>query len=77
MIILGYSVFAQLSSPGATLAQMIGAVGQGFVGASGVHTFTADGDVGGSGYCVGTFSMVDGAPSFDCTRSWTLSGGII
>ena len=76
MIIMGYSVFAQLSSPGATLSQMIGAVGQGFVGASGVHTFTADGDVGGSGYCVGTFNMVDGAPSFDCSRSWTLSGGV-
>jgi len=76
MIIMGYSVFAQLSSPGATLSQMIGAVGQGFVGASGVHTFTADGDVGGSGYCVGTFSMVNGAPSYDCTRSWTLSGGV-
>jgi branched-chain amino acid transport system substrate-binding protein len=76
MIIMGYSVFAQLSSPGATLSQMIGAVGQGFVGASGVHTFTANGDVGGSGYCVGTFSMVNGAPSYDCTRSWTLSGGV-
>ena len=76
MIIMGYSVFAQLSSPGATLSQMIGAVGQGFVGASGVHTFAANGDVGGSGYCVGTFSMVEGAPSYDCTRSWTLSGGV-
>ena len=76
MIIMGYSVFAQLSSPGATLSQMIGAVGQGFVGASGVHTFPANGDVGGSGYCVGTFNMVDGAPSFDCSRSWTLSGGV-
>jgi len=76
MIIMGYSVFAQLSSPGATLSQMIGAVGQGFVGASGVHTFAANGDVGGSGYCVGTFSMVAGAPSYDCTRSWTLSGGV-
>ena len=76
MIIMGYSVFAQLSSPGATLSQMIGAVGQGFVGASGVHTFAANGDVGGSGYCVGTFSMVNGAPSYDCTRSWTLSGGV-
>ena len=76
MIIMGYSVFAQLSSPGATLSQMIGAVGQGFVGASGIHTFHANGDVGGSGYCVGTFNMVDGAPSFDCSRSWTLSGGV-
>ena len=76
MIIMGYSVFAQLSSPGATLSQMIGAVGQGFVGASGIHSFAANGDVGGSGYCVGTFNMVDGAPSFDCSRSWTLSGGV-
>ena len=76
MIIMGYSVFAQLSSPGATLSQMIGAVGQGFVGASGVHSFLANGDVPGSGYCVGTFVVVGGVPDFDCSRSWTLSGGV-
>ena len=76
MIIMGYSVFAQLSSPGATLSQMIGAVGQGFVGASGVHSFLANGDVPGSGYCVGTFVVVGGVPDFECSRSWTLSGGV-
>ena len=76
MIIMGYSVFAQLSSPGATLSQMIGAVGQGFVGASGVHSFLANGDIPGSGYCVGTFVVVGGVPDFDCSRSWTLSGGV-
>jgi len=76
MIIMGYSVFAQLSSPGATLSQMIGAVGQGFVGASGVHSFLANGDVPGSGYCVGTFVVVGGVPDFECSRSWTFSGGV-
>ena len=76
MIIMGYSVFAQLSSPGATLSQMIGAVGQGFVGASGVHSFLANGDVPGTGYCVGTFVVVGGVPDFECSRSWTLSGGV-
>ena len=78
MIIMGYAVFAGASSPAGTpLGLLIGAVGQGFVGASGVHTFTAGGDVGGNGYCVGTFNAADdGTVSFDCDRFWSLSGGI-
>jgi len=56
---------------------LISAVGQGFVGASGVHSFDAVGDVAGNGYCVGTFSVAsDGAVSFNCDRFWTRDGGI-
>ncbi|MCH2437156.1 MAG: ABC transporter substrate-binding protein, partial [Candidatus Thalassarchaeum sp.] len=78
IIIIGYSVFAQLSSPeGTPLSMLISAVGQGFVGASGVHSFDAVGDVAGNGYCVGTFSVAsDGAVSFNCDRFWTRDGGI-
>jgi branched-chain amino acid transport system substrate-binding protein len=79
IIIIGYSVFAQLSSPeGTPLSMLISAVGQGFVGASGVHSFDAAGDVAGNGYCVGTFSVAasDGAVSFNCDRFWTRDGGI-
>jgi branched-chain amino acid transport system substrate-binding protein len=78
MIIMGYAVFAGASSPAGTpMDLLISAVGQGFVGASGVHTFTAGGDVGGNGYCVGTFNAAsDGTVSFDCDRFWSLSGGI-
>ena len=78
MIIVGFAVFASFSSPeGTPLSALISAVGQGFVGASGVHTFTAGGDVGGNGYCVGTFNAADdGTVSFDCDRFWSLEGGI-
>ena len=69
MIIMGYAVFAGASSPeGTPLSMLISAVGQGFVGASGVHTFGANGDVGGNGYCVGDFTVTEGTASFDCNR---------
>jgi branched-chain amino acid transport system substrate-binding protein len=69
MIIMGYAVFAGASSPAGTpLGLLINAVGQGFVGASGVHSFGANGDVGGNGYCVGDFTVTDGTASFDCNR---------
>ena len=69
MIIMGFAVFAGASSPeGTPLSMLISAVGQGFVGASGVHTFGANGDVGGNGYCGGDFTVTDGTASFDCNR---------
>jgi branched-chain amino acid transport system substrate-binding protein len=79
MLIMGYSVFAQLGSPAGTpLGAVIPAVGNNFVGASGLHTFDAVGDVAGNGYCVGTFSVAaDGAVSFDCTRYWSRDGGLV
>jgi len=79
MLIMGYSIFAQLGSPpGTPLGAVIPAVGNMFVGASGVHTFDAVGDVAGNGYCVGTFSVAaDGAVSFDCTRYWSRDGGLV
>lgn len=79
MIIIGYSVFASASSPeGTPLSALIAAVGQGFVGASGVHSFDASGDVAGNGYCVGTFNVADdGAVSFDCDRFWSRDGGVV
>lgn len=79
MLIMGYSVFTQLASPpGTPLGAIIPAVGNNFVGASGLHTFDAVGDVAGNGYCVGTFSVAaDGAVSFDCTRYWSRDGGLV
>ncbi|DAC64732.1 MAG TPA: hypothetical protein D7I15_06925 [Candidatus Poseidoniales archaeon] len=77
MIIMGYAYFAGASAPeGTTMSQLIQATGQGFVGASGVHSFDAVGDVAGNGYCVGTFNVADGAVSFDCDRFWSRDAGV-
>lgn len=73
-IVMGYSVFAMATSPGVPLTSMIGAVGQGFVGATGSITFMPNGDLmGGSGYCVGTF---DADSMFTCTQHWSISDGL-
>ena len=73
-IVMGYSVFAMATSPGVPLTSMIGAVGQGFVGATGTITFMPNGDLmGGSGYCVGTF---DADSMFTCTQHWSISDGL-
>ena len=77
MIIMGYAYFAGATAPaGTTMSQLIAATGQGFVGASGVHSFDAVGDVAGNGYCVGTFNAADGAVSFDCDRFWSRDAGV-
>jgi branched-chain amino acid transport system substrate-binding protein len=77
MIIMGYAYFAGASAPaGTSMTQLIAATGQGFVGASGVHSFDAAGDVAGNGYCVGTFNVADGAVSFDCDRFWSRDAGV-
>ncbi len=79
MIIMGYAYFAGASSAGGvSMTQLIAATGQGFVGASGVHSFDAAGDVAGNGYCVGTFNVAaDGTVSFDCDRYWSRDGGVV
>ena len=75
LAIIGFSIAALASSPpGTPLSAMIAAVGNGFVGASGIHTFAANGDVGGNGYCIGDFTVTDGVASFDCNRHISVSG---
>ena len=77
LLIIMFAVFTQLSSPpGTPLNAIIAAVGTGFVGASGIHTFDANGDVGGAGYCVGDFTVTDGVASYDCNRHWDSVSGI-
>ena len=78
MIIMGYAYFAGATAPaGTSMTQLIAATGQGFVGASGVHSFDAVGDVAGNGYCVGTFNHdATTGVSFDCDRFWSRDGGI-
>ncbi len=78
LIIMGYAYFGGATAPaGTSMSQLIAATGQGFVGASGVHSFDAVGDVAGNGYCVGTFNHdATAGVSFDCDRFWSRDGGI-
>jgi len=78
MIIMGYAYFGGATAPAGTpMTSLIAATGQGFVGASGVHSFDAVGDVAGNGYCVGTFNHdATTGVSFDCDRFWSRDNGI-
>ena len=52
-------------------------VGTGYEGASGLHTFLANGDVGGSGYDICTYTAMEaGDGSYECTSYWTAIDGI-
>ena len=74
LIIMGYAYFAGATAPGVPMSQLIAATGQGFVGATGVHTFDANGDVPGYGYCIGDFTIdTDGTATYACTQSWALA----
>ena len=73
VIITMYAYFAGATAPGTPMSQLIALTGQGFVGATGVHTFDANGDVPGYGYCIGDFTYADGAASYACTESWALT----
>ena len=76
VVVMALSAFAQMASPGATLSQVIMATGQGVAGASGDISFMANGDVPGSGYCVGDFTEDANGVSFDCNRSWDPANGM-
>ena len=77
LAIIGFAIFAHLSGGGAgDLGTFIQATGQGFVGASGIHTFLDNGDVGGAGYCIGDFTVTDGVAAFTCNRHWSAIDGI-
>jgi branched-chain amino acid transport system substrate-binding protein len=70
-VIMALSAFAFLAGQGTiTAGQAIQSTGQGFNGASGTLSFQANGDVAGSGYCIGTFTATTDTVSFDCTKAW-------
>jgi branched-chain amino acid transport system substrate-binding protein len=55
----------------------IRAVGTGYEGASGLHTFLANGDVGGAGYDICSYTATasdDGA--YACNAYWTVADGV-
>ena len=82
VVVMALAAFAQMSSPGATLSQVVMATGQGLEGASGIISFLPTGDLTyhdspGAGYCIGDFTEdVDDNVAFTCNRHWTLANGI-
>ena len=63
---------AIVSDPDGDLVAALNKTGVNYVGASGTHTFDANGDVLGTGYEVCQF---DGT-AFSCPRTWTADGGL-
>jgi branched-chain amino acid transport system substrate-binding protein len=63
---------AVVSDPDGNLVNAINNTGVNYAGASGTHTFDANGDVLGTGYEVCQF---DGT-NFSCPRIWTADGGL-
>ena len=63
---------AVVSDPDGNLVNAINKTGVNYAGASGTHTFDANGDVLGTGYEVCQF---DGT-NFSCPRIWTADGGL-
>ncbi len=63
---------AIVSDPDGELVAALKKTGVNYVGASGTHTFDANGDVAGTGYEVCQF---DGT-AFSCPRTWTADGDI-
>ena len=63
---------------GANMKTHLRMVGNAYDGASGNHTFDANGDVAGSGYSICAFSHDDGTStvSFACARKWDSNAGI-
>lgn len=54
----------------------IGTVGTAYDGASGQHTFDANGDVLGTGYSICGFVLMGDTMGFACPTMWTQDGGI-
>ena len=74
VMMLGYAAMG--TSEEVTLVQALMYLGQGVTGASGTHTFDENGDVGGTGYDVCSFSHDGSAASFSCDATWTAEGGV-
>jgi branched-chain amino acid transport system substrate-binding protein len=67
---------AIVAAGGGNLVDAIVSVGSDYDGASGSHTFDANGDVLGTGYEVCDFSVSGGSADFECPTIWTADGGL-
>ena len=74
--IVAFAAFTALASPGLSAEAAIAGTGQGWNGASGGISFLANGDIIPAGFCIGDFTVVDDAVSYDCGRYWDPVNGI-
>ncbi|MBT3441810.1 MAG: ABC transporter substrate-binding protein [Euryarchaeota archaeon] len=59
------------------MSTSIATTGTAYEGASGLHTFLANGDVGGAGYDICGYTATGaGDGTFTCTKYWTVAGGV-
>ena len=73
IMMLGQAVLTDADTP----SEAINSVGTAYEGASGLHTFLANGDVGGDGYDICGYAASDAADgTFTCTKYWTVAGGV-
>lgn len=77
IMMLGHAAVGYLDGDCDTSSDCINDVGTGYEGASGLHTFLANGDVGGDGYDICGYAATtsdDGA--YTCTKYWTATDGV-
>ena len=73
IMMLGQAVLTDADSAG----EAINSVGTAYEGASGLHTFLANGDVGGDGYDIcGYDASTSSDGTFTCTKYWTVANGV-
>jgi branched-chain amino acid transport system substrate-binding protein len=73
IMMLGQAVLTEADTPG----EAINSVGTAYEGASGLHTFLANGDVGGDGYDIcGYDASTSSDGTFTCTKYWTVANGV-
>ncbi|PXY74326.1 MAG: hypothetical protein CXX81_21600 [Methanobacteriota archaeon] len=71
VLIAGLAAMAMASTPEITdIVTALSLTGNNFDGASGMHTFDANGDVAGNGYSICSFSHDGTDASFSCDRTW-------
>ena len=59
------------------MSTSIATTGTAYEGASGLHTFLANGDVGGAGYDIFGYAASDAADgTFTCSKYWTVADGV-
>ena len=77
IMILGHAAFNFHNAECETKIDCIFAIGNNYEGASGLHTFLENGDVGGPGFDICYFSASDTwDQSYECNHYWTLEDGI-